>query len=77
MLIVGKVKVRKLTKQIKFGLLKNFFEVNKDVLFMRMKSRAIYIFINFDLNRAYQILRKIKYKIRFKNIYYNELKKSI
>ena len=35
------------------------------------------IFINFDLNRAYQILRKIKYKIRFKNIYYNELKKSI
>ena len=66
MLIVGKVKVRKLTKQIKFGLLKNFFEVNKDVLFMRMKSRAIYIFINFDLNRAYQILREIKYNIRLK-----------
>jgi len=41
MLIVGKVKVRKLTKQIKFGLLKNFFEVNKDVLFMLMKNREI------------------------------------
>ena len=41
MFIVCKVKVRKLTKQIKFGLLKNFFEVNKDVLFMRMKNREI------------------------------------
>jgi hypothetical protein len=66
MLIVGKVKVRKFTKQIKFSLLKNFFEVYKDVLFMLMKSRAIYIFINFDLNRAYQILREIKYNIRLK-----------
>ena len=66
MFIVCKVKVRKFTKQIKFSLLKNFFEDYKDVLFMRMKDRAIYIFINFDLNRAYQILREIKYKIRLK-----------
>ena len=66
MFIVDKVKVSKFTKQIKFSLLKNFFEVNKDVLFMLMKSRAIYIFINFDLNRAYQILREIKYNIRLK-----------
>ena len=66
MFIVGKVKVRKFTKQIKFSLLKNFFEVYKDVLFMRMKSRAIYIFINFDLNRAYQILLEIKYNIHLK-----------
>ena len=66
MFIVDKVKVRKFTKQIKFSLLKNFFEDYKDVLFMRMKDRAIYIFINFDLNRAYQILREIKYKIRLK-----------
>jgi hypothetical protein len=66
MFIVDKVKVRKFTKQIKFSLLKNFFEVYKDVLFMLMKSRAIYIFINFDLNRAYQILREIKYNIRLK-----------
>ena len=75
MFIVDKVKVSKFTKQIKFSLLKNFFEVYKDVLFMLMKSRAIYIFINFDLNRAYQILRKIKYKIRFKNIYLINCKK--
>ena len=66
MFIVDKVKVRKFTKQIKFSLLKNFFEVYKDVLFMRMKSRAIYIFINFDLNRAYQILLEIKYNIHLK-----------
>jgi hypothetical protein len=44
MLIVGKVKVRKFTKQIKFSLLKNFFEVYKDVSFMRMKNRVIYFF---------------------------------
>ncbi|GEM_PF-903398 len=66
MFIVDKVKVRKFTKQIKFSLLKNFFEVYKDVLFMLMKSRAIYIFINFDLNRAYQILLEIKYNIHLK-----------
>ena len=41
MFIVDKVKVRKFTKQIKFSLLKNFFEDYKDVLFMRMKDRAI------------------------------------
>ena len=66
MFIVDKVKVSKFTKQIKFSLLKNFFEVYKDVLFMRMKNRAIYIFINFDLNRAYQILLEIKYNIHLK-----------
>ena len=66
MFIVCKVKVRKFTKQIKFSLLKNFFEDYKDVLFMRMKDRAIYIFINFDLNRAYQILLEIKYNIHLK-----------
>ncbi len=66
MFIVDKVKVSKFTKQIKFSLLKNFFEVYKDVLFMLMKSRAIYIFINFDLNRAYQILLEIKYNIHLK-----------
>jgi len=41
MFIVDKVKVSKFTKQIKFSLLKNFFEVYKDVLFMLMKNRAI------------------------------------
>ena len=66
MFIVDKVKVSKFTKQIMFSLLKNFFEVYKDVLFMRMKNRAIYIFINFDLNRAYQILLEIKYNIHLK-----------
>jgi len=66
MFIVCKVKVRKFTKQIKFSLLKNFFEVYKDVSFMRMKNRAIYIFINFDLNRGYQILLEIKYNIHLK-----------
>jgi len=41
MFIVDKVKVSKFTKQIKFSLLKIFLKFYKDVLFMRMKDRAI------------------------------------